>query len=158
MMSAGSAETDDFSGKFGRRPQANLGEERQQQILDSTVSSCGGSYLDQSVPMRASTIMKRTIMAIMTETQKYISRGKTNIRTEAQKYSKDVRFVHVEEDHHDHRVAHAAAHRDPRENRLMVRVGGFQVRGSGQRHDGIDTSRPAVTLVQSVANTKGRSS
>ena len=29
MMSAGSAETDDFSGKFGRRPQANLGEERQ---------------------------------------------------------------------------------------------------------------------------------
>ena len=46
MMSAGSADTEDLWGKLGRRPQANL---------------------DQSVPMRASTMTKRTIMAIMTE-------------------------------------------------------------------------------------------
>ena len=48
MMSAGSAETEDLWGKFGRRPQANL---------------------VQSVPMRAKTMTKRIIMAIMTEMQ-----------------------------------------------------------------------------------------
>ena len=64
MMSAGSAESGDFSGKFGRRPQANL-------LLRSCIRWSGRwrieSYLFQSVPIRANTIMKRTIMAIMTE-------------------------------------------------------------------------------------------